>query len=64
MKQKFAFLTLLLCGIALFRNHIPAPDPSGAITLQQVKRHNGGVPVETGLIADPTGVAALRAARL
>ena len=63
MKQKLAILALLLCGIIYFQNNIPAPDPSGGVTLQQAQQRNGVVPTETGLIADPSGVAALRAAR-
>jgi len=63
MKQKLAILALLLCGMIYFQNNIPAPDPSGAITLQKAQQRNGVVPTETGLIADPSGVAALRAAQ-
>lgn len=62
MKQKIAILVLVALGAALAQRQMPAADPSGAITLEKAQQQYGALP-KTGLIADPTGTAVIRAAR-
>ncbi|MBV6439378.1 MAG: hypothetical protein DYG98_17450 [Haliscomenobacteraceae bacterium CHB4] len=60
MKQKLAVIALLLCGAAFVQNNMPAIDPSGIIAIGLAKQKNGGALPDTGLIADPTGTAAIK----
>lgn len=57
MKQQLAAIALTLIGLGFMQPHLPAPDPSGRITLNQVIQQNGGTAPATGLLADPSGVA-------
>lgn len=61
MKQKLAAIALLLCGFALVQTQMSAIDPSGMVALRQLKQHKGNRLPETGLIADPTGTATVKA---
>lgn len=59
MKQNLAALALLLCGVALFKSNMPAPDPSGKMAIEMAKTH-GKTLTQTDLLADPSGTAVFR----
>lgn len=59
MKQNLAALALLLCGVALFKSSMPAPDPSGKMAIEMAETQ-GKTLTHTGLVADPSGIAVFR----